>query len=121
MNWLFARQLRPFVLLAGGASLLLNLALLMPSIYMVQVFDRVFASGSLDALRDSMERGESVRAFAGYAGWAPGQLDGEVARGDWMIADADSEAVFARNPGGVWSDLVERLSGDWAGRLAFTR
>jgi PrtD family type I secretion system ABC transporter len=50
MNWLFARQLRPFVLLAGGASLLLNLALLMPSIYMVQVFDRVFASRSIETL-----------------------------------------------------------------------
>ena len=46
MSWLFAKRLRSFVLLAGGASLLLNLALLMPAFYMMQVFDRVFASGS---------------------------------------------------------------------------
>ena len=39
MSWLFVRQLKPFVLLAGAASLLLNLALLMPAIYMVQVFE----------------------------------------------------------------------------------
>jgi PrtD family type I secretion system ABC transporter len=38
------------VLLAGAASLLLNLALLMPAIYMVQVFDRVFASRSIETL-----------------------------------------------------------------------
>lgn len=50
MNWLFAGPLRPFVLLAGAASLLLNLALLMPAVYMVQVFDRVFASRSLETL-----------------------------------------------------------------------
>ena len=50
MNWLFARHLRPFVLLAGAASLLLNLALLMPALYMVQVFDRVFSSGSIETL-----------------------------------------------------------------------
>jgi ABC-type protease/lipase transport system fused ATPase/permease subunit len=50
MSWLFAPQLRPFVLLAGAASLLLNLALLMPAIYMVQVFDRVFASRSVETL-----------------------------------------------------------------------
>ncbi|HVY05514.1 MAG TPA: type I secretion system permease/ATPase [Burkholderiales bacterium] len=50
MRWLFAAQLRPFVLLAGLASLVLNLALLMPSIYMMQVFDRVFASRSLETL-----------------------------------------------------------------------
>jgi PrtD family type I secretion system ABC transporter len=50
MGWLFAKHLRPFVLLAGAASLLLNLALLMPAIYMVQVFDRVFASRSVETL-----------------------------------------------------------------------
>jgi len=50
MEWLFARQLRPFVLLAGAASLALNLALLAPALYMVQVFDRVFASRSVETL-----------------------------------------------------------------------
>jgi PrtD family type I secretion system ABC transporter len=50
MSWLFVAQLRSFVLLAGAASLLLNLALLMPSIYMMQVFDRVFSSRSMATL-----------------------------------------------------------------------
>lgn len=50
MSWLFAKRLQSFVLLAGGASLLLNLALLMPALYMMQVFDRVFASRSLETL-----------------------------------------------------------------------
>lgn len=50
MSWLFAKHLRPFVLLACSASLLLNLALLMPALYMMQVFDRVFASRSIETL-----------------------------------------------------------------------
>jgi PrtD family type I secretion system ABC transporter len=50
MSWLFAKRLRSFVLLAGTASLILNLALLMPALYMMQVFDRVFASGSVETL-----------------------------------------------------------------------
>lgn len=50
MRWLFAKRLKPFVLLAGAASLLLNLALLMPALYMMQVFDRVFSSGSVETL-----------------------------------------------------------------------
>jgi len=50
MPWLFAPRLRPFVLLAGAASLLLNLAMLVPAIYMTQVFDRVFASRSMETL-----------------------------------------------------------------------
>lgn len=50
MTWLFAAQLRPFVLFAAGVSLLLNLALLVPALYMVQVIDRVFASRSSETL-----------------------------------------------------------------------
>lgn len=50
MDWLFARRLRSFVVLAAVASLVLNLALLMPALYMMQVFDRVFASGSVETL-----------------------------------------------------------------------
>jgi PrtD family type I secretion system ABC transporter len=50
MSWLLARQLRPFVLLAATASLVLNVALLAPALYMLQVFDRVFASRSIETL-----------------------------------------------------------------------
>jgi ABC-type protease/lipase transport system fused ATPase/permease subunit len=50
MSWLFASRLRPFVLLAAVASLLLNVAMLVPAIYMTQVFDRVFASRSVETL-----------------------------------------------------------------------
>jgi PrtD family type I secretion system ABC transporter len=50
VSWLFAPQLRPFVLLAAAAALALNLALLAPALYMVQVFDRVLASRSVETL-----------------------------------------------------------------------
>ena len=50
MRWLFSPLLREFVLTAGAASLLLNLAMLVPSLYSLQVFDRVFASRSIETL-----------------------------------------------------------------------
>lgn len=80
----------------------------------VLVFDQVYATGSLDALRGSVERNDGVRAYAGYAGWGPRQLDAEVARGDWLIGPADSKAIFEEHPNGVWRKLLERLAGDWA-------
>jgi putative transcriptional regulator len=81
----------------------------------VQVFDQVYATGSLSALRQIIGHGESVRAYAGYTGWGPGQLDAEVARGDWLIGPADSKAIFDDSPTGIWSRFVERFAGDWAG------
>jgi PrtD family type I secretion system ABC transporter len=50
MRWLFTPQLRPLVGLAAAASLVLNLASLVPAIYMLQVFDRVLASRSVETL-----------------------------------------------------------------------
>ena len=50
MRWLFLNRIRPFVLLAAAASFVLNLALLVPALYMMQVFDRVFASRSVETL-----------------------------------------------------------------------
>ena len=50
MRWLLAPTTRPFITLAALASLVLNLALLVPAIYMLQVFDRVFSSRSLETL-----------------------------------------------------------------------
>ena len=80
----------------------------------VLLFDTVYATGSLAALRRSIGRGEAVRAYAGYAGWGPGQLDAEVARGDWLIGPADGKAIFDDPPNAVWSNFVERFAGNWA-------
>lgn len=50
MNWLLSIPIRPFVALAALASLLLNLSMLVPALYMLQVFDRVFTSRSVETL-----------------------------------------------------------------------
>lgn len=50
MRWLLAPTTRPFIATAALASLLLNLALLAPALYMLQVYDRVFASRSIETL-----------------------------------------------------------------------
>ena len=50
MSWLFAPQLRPLIAFAAAVSLVLNLAMLMPALYMVQIFDRVLTSRSAETL-----------------------------------------------------------------------
>ena len=50
MSWLFAPRLRPLVLFAAVVSLVLNIAMLMPALYMIEIFDRVFASRSVETL-----------------------------------------------------------------------
>ena len=76
----------------------------------------VYASGSLDTLRAMLERdghGADVHAYLGYAGWSPGQLDAEIARGDWVVTPADAGSIFDTPPHRVWHDLMRRNAGRW--------
>lgn len=49
-----------------------------------------------------------VRAFAGYAGWGPGQLDGEMTVGSWHIFPGDAKVVFDADPESIWEKLIRR-------------
>lgn len=54
---------------------------------------------------EAASRGEGPRRllFAlGYSGWGPGQLDGEIARGDWLIAPADEALIFETTGDAAW-------------------
>ncbi len=73
------------------------------------VFANVHVSAS-SALLGRLVEGNSgaaeFRVYAGYAGWAPGQLDFELARGGWHLVPASEELVFAEQPGRIWGRLV---------------
>jgi len=49
-----------------------------------------------------------IRLFSGYSGWAPGQLQGELDRGDWLVVDADAKTAFLRDTSRLWQDMVRR-------------
>ncbi len=57
-----------------------------------------------------------LRLFVGYAGWAPGQLQGEIERGDWWVVPADPETVFRKNTDTLWDDLSRRAQAVTAAR-----
>jgi PrtD family type I secretion system ABC transporter len=109
MSWLFAPRLRPFVLLAGLASLVLNLALLVPAIYMVQVFDRVFASRSTETL-------VMLSAFAALALTLGYAMDALRARAlSWAGA-----ALERRLAPAALADLLQQAAGSAGGGRADT-
>jgi putative transcriptional regulator len=60
------------------------------------------------------EATERVRVFAGFAGWGEGQLEAELADGDWIPQAALPEDVFSELPERLWSDVLTRKGGSYA-------
>jgi putative transcriptional regulator len=51
---------------------------------------------------------QHVRVFAGYAGWAPGQLESEILQGAWFTVDATPADVFTDDPDDLWHTVLRR-------------
>jgi len=87
-----------------------------PHAGMREVVDNIYFTVGINAVIHGMPKsveGEATRAYAGYAGWAPGQLQAEIERGDWMIVDTDPSIIFDENPDVIWKQLTKIWSGNW--------
>jgi putative transcriptional regulator len=53
-----------------------------------------------------------ARVVIGYAGWAPGQLDQEIAASAWLTLDVDADLIFSVPPDLMWETALRRLGTD---------
>ena len=76
------------------------------------VFDGVYMGGTpkvLERVITQAKPTETFRAFAGFAGWAPGQLKYEMLQGGWATLPPDSFSIFDQDLATLWSDCLSRL------------
>ena len=80
----------------------------------IAIDGRVAMTSSRDIVRDianSKGPTKSLIAF-GYAGWAPGQLEGELARRAWSTAPADLRLIFDEDREKVWDAAFTQRTQD---------
>ncbi len=73
-----------------------------------RITEDVYFSGSKDVIEKSIASRASpskFRLYLGYAGWAPGQLEAELAAGAWSIARGGPKVIFDSNPDSLWLRL----------------
>jgi putative transcriptional regulator len=53
----------------------------------------------------------ALRIFAGYAGWGPGQLVGELSQRAWYVLEPELSDVFTSEPEKLWREVLRRQGG----------
>jgi putative transcriptional regulator len=56
----------------------------------------------------------SLRIFAGYAGWGPGQLERELVDGAWYVVESEPGDVSAPDPQRLWRAVLRRQRNELA-------
>lgn len=71
---------------------------------------RISVTRDLAILGDIADGKGPSRVFLalGYAGWAPGQLDGELQRKDWVSVPSDETLVFSDDVETVWQRAMDK-------------
>lgn len=78
------------------------------------VSDEFRMTATLDILEDIATGGGPKRGLMllGYAGWGPGQLEGEIAMNGWLTAEADADLVFDLADADKWGAALQSLGVD---------
>jgi putative transcriptional regulator len=72
------------------------------------ILDGIHASGNLELVQQlaaGAEGDRGLRLFAGHSEWTAGQLQREIARGQWVVVDASEDRVFSP-PGDLWRRML---------------
>jgi putative transcriptional regulator len=85
-----------------------------PSLAGITIVDNVGLVGDGNEIEELVEGTRRVRIFAGYAGWGPGQLDAELARDDWFVAEAGVDDIFNPDADELWGRVLARKGGHFA-------
>jgi putative transcriptional regulator len=80
----------------------------------VEIGSGVFLSAAPELIRHALQSSPDpqVRVVVGYAGWAPGQLEDELATSSWLMAPVQSDLLFEVPPEQMWETAIRRLGAD---------
>jgi putative transcriptional regulator len=84
----------------------------------VHISGNIYAGGDFQQLKNLLFEGaiaeNQIRFFLGYSGWVEKQLDGELKRNAWLVADIHDEAeMMNTHHETLWADYMRRQGGKY--------
>jgi putative transcriptional regulator len=80
----------------------------------IAVDESIALTATVDILRDMAAQQGPARCILalGYAGWGPGQLDGELQQNAWLNVSADENLIFGTDVENTWERAVAKIGID---------
>lgn len=83
----------------------------------MEISEGLFWGGDIEVVKElitigKIETGE-IKFFVGYSGWVSKQLEGELARNSWLVANMKARDVMHSNPDKMWKKTLKTLGEDY--------
>ncbi len=89
----------------------------------VKITEGIYWGGKFDDIREMLKLGmiskNMIRFFIGYSGWSPNQLDDELKRSSWVIADTAADEIMNTPPEKLWRKKIMSMGKDYSLWLNF--
>jgi len=76
----------------------------------------LFWGGDYEQVRTLLNLGKvsenDIRFFAGYSGWASGQLANEIKHNSWILSETDASFIFDTPSKEFWRSVLKRMGGE---------
>jgi len=80
-----------------------------PSSDSLEMMTHLFFAKRVDVVDHVIETTPNdARYYVGYIEWRPGELRDELARGLWLVSNADLDTVFLKDTSDLWEELTHR-------------
>ncbi|TCO07088.1 YqgE/AlgH family protein [Natronoflexus pectinivorans] len=79
----------------------------------IKITPSIYWGGDFEQIKKLINKGmatnESVRFFAGYSGWSPGQLEHEISEKSWIVSTLDDKQIMVPDTSNIWKETMENL------------
>jgi putative transcriptional regulator len=83
----------------------------------IEIIDGLYWGGDIDLVKELINlkglTSKEIKFFVGYSGWVSKQLEGELARNSWLVANTNAKQVMESDPDKLWKESLKKLGGDY--------
>ncbi len=80
----------------------------------IQITDNIYMGGSFEQIQQLIELGKikegEIRFFLGYSGWGEKQLEEELHKNAWFVANVSEDTIMTYDHKNMWEKLLENMS-----------